>query len=153
MIKSDSDKIGSKITVISEFSAVHGAPSSVFLNTVRSNKQQIPNLKSKRLMLVRLRIAILQITDINLAAYNVWNTEHRQTTPIIITLDGCSVSERFRKIFKPCDSPTLRHRTNLGLFLGFAAGALGEELVHQGLFQFRGERDQAFLLFNGALDG
>ena len=47
--------------------------------------------------------------------------------------------------------PTLRHGADFGLFLGFATEALGEELVEERLFQFRGQRDQPLLLLHRPL--
>ena len=47
--------------------------------------------------------------------------------------------------------PALRHGTDFGLFLGFAAEAFGEEFVQKRLFQFRGQRDQPLLLLDRPL--
>ena len=52
---------------------------------------------------------------------------------------------------QPHHLPTLRHGADFGLFLGFAAEALGEELVQERLFQFRGQRDQPLLLLHRPL--
>ena len=47
--------------------------------------------------------------------------------------------------------PTLRHGADVGLFLGFAAEAGGEELVQERLFQFGGQRQQPLLLLHRPL--
>src|SRR4051812_12359568 len=41
--------------------------------------------------------------------------------------------------------PALWHRPDFGLLEHFAAGTLGQELVHEGLLEFGGEGDQPFL--------
>src|SRR5437867_2941356 len=47
--------------------------------------------------------------------------------------------------------PTVRHGADFGLFFGFAAEAVGEELVEERLLQFRGERDEPLLLLQRPL--
>ena len=47
--------------------------------------------------------------------------------------------------------PTLGHEADFGLFLGFVAEALGEELVHEGLFQLGGGLNDPLLRFDRPL--
>ena len=49
------------------------------------------------------------------------------------------------------DLPTFGNRADFGLFLGFASGAFGEELVHEGLFQFGGGLNDPLLRFDRPL--
>ena len=56
-----------------------------------------------------------------------------------------------RKFSKSRCRPTFRHKPDIGFLLRFAAEALGEELVQERLFQFRGHRDQPLLLLQRPL--
>ena len=64
---------------------------------------------------------------------------------------GCSAAKKRSKRLEESPPPNSRHGADFGLFLGFAAEALGEEFVEERLFQFRGQRDQPLLLLDRLL--
>ena len=125
-----------------------------FIEISPFSENDVPFLEQIAIFFLDMDSHRLHLAQIKITGLNIRNSQIRKSDgfPFINlppfghpSLDGAALPQRDYL-------PTLRHQPNLSLFLRFAAEPFGKELLHERLFQFRGQSDQPLLLLNGPLN-